>query len=92
MKRVTGAAMYRTQLINRILDIKEHKMSTNQVVDACGISKQGFAQMMIRLDIRPIEVERTRGQYGLYIWDMKQVRKSLKIELSNMAFMPAKEV
>ena len=83
--------MYRMMLIRKILEIRAARLSTNQIVDACGISKQGFAQMMRRLNIFPCDVQKTRGQYGLYIWDMKQVKAAMREEVKVAVLIKVKE-
>jgi hypothetical protein len=67
-------------LIKKMLELKPIPMSTNQVVEAVGISKQGFVQMMTRMHVQPCDVQKTRGQYGLYIWDMKEIKRLLRAD------------
>ena len=76
--------MYRAKILKRILETKVYRMTTGQIVEASDISKQGFVQMMRRLNIQPCDVIKSRGQFGHYIWDMRQVRAALKKELSTV--------
>jgi DNA-binding transcriptional regulator GbsR (MarR family) len=70
--------MYRNLLIKKILDSTAKELSTNEIIEITGMTKQGVSKMMKRLDVEPSRFERTRGQYGLYYWPMDVVRTRLK--------------
>lgn len=72
--------LYKQMLIAKILATTKQIMSTNEVAQAAGMSKQGVVQMMHRMLIMPCEIVRSRGPHGLYLWNMNEVRTSLKDE------------
>lgn len=74
--------MYRKMIVDKILATTKREMTTNELVEASGITKQGCVQMMHRLGLFPCRVEKARGPHGIYVWNMVELRRVLKQEQS----------
>lgn len=78
--------MYYFELVARVLETRGNVMTTTEVVDKTGLSKQGIVGIMKRIKELPIDVIPEPGGHGTYVWDMKEVRRKLRLEVKAERF------
>jgi hypothetical protein len=69
---------YKIAIEQAILGIKAKTLSTAEAMEACKCSKEGWLSRMRRYEIQPCKVEKARGPYGRFVWDITEVKKKLR--------------